>query len=92
MAPFPSWDDLLRLAFDEISFYGANSVQVMRRMNALISDLTLAVPEERRPALKYWDMRLKTIINRSFADREERTEALKEDRQGLGVPRQHSSE
>jgi uncharacterized membrane protein len=90
VAPFPSWEDLLGLAFDEISFYGANSVQVMRRMNALISDLTLAVAEKRRPALKYWDMRLKTIINHSFADREERTEALQEDRQGLGVSRQNS--
>ena len=37
--PFPSWDDLVRLAFDEICSYGANSVQVMRRMNALLSDL-----------------------------------------------------
>ena len=34
---FPTWDDLLRLAFDEICFYGATSVQVMRRMNALIT-------------------------------------------------------
>ena len=39
VVPFPTWDDLVRLAFDEICSYGANSVQVMRRMNALISDL-----------------------------------------------------
>ncbi len=84
---FPSWDDLLRLAFDEISFYGATSVQVMRRMNALISDLIPTVPEERRPALDYWERRLKVIIARSFVTDEERIEASQEDRQGLGVPR-----
>ena len=91
VVPFPTWDDLVRLAFDEICFYGATSVQVMRRMNALVADLTQAVPEERRATLKYWDRRLKTTIARSFADGEERLDASKEDRQGFGVPRQHSS-
>ena len=38
LIPFPSWEDFLLLAFDEIRFYGANSVQVMRRMKALVSD------------------------------------------------------
>ena len=47
--PFPTWDDLLRLAFDEILFCGATSVQVMRRMNALVKDVALAVPKERPP-------------------------------------------
>jgi uncharacterized membrane protein len=89
--PFPTWDDLLRLAFDEICRYGATSVQVMRRMNALVADLTQAVPEERRATLRYWDGRLKATIARSFADGEERLDASKEDRQGFGVPRQHSS-
>ena len=89
--PFPTWDDLVRLAFDEICFYGATSVQVMRRMNALVADLMQAVPEERHATLKYWDSRLKTTIARSFADGEERLDASKEDRQGFGVPRQHSS-
>jgi uncharacterized membrane protein len=89
VVPFPTWGDLLRLAFDEISFYGATSVQVMRRMNALIADIGQAVPKERRPALEYWNARLKAIITRSFADDEERIEASQEDRQGLGVPRQH---
>jgi uncharacterized membrane protein len=91
VVPFPAWDDLVRLAFDEICAYGATSVQVMRRMNALVTDLTQAVPEERRPTLKHWDSRLKVTIARSFADGEERLEALEEDRQGLGVPRHGSS-
>ena len=70
--PFPTWDDLVRLAFDEICFYGATSAQVMRRMNALIADLTRGVPEQRRATLKYSDGRLKTTIARPFTDGEER--------------------
>ncbi len=85
VAPFPTWDDFLRLAFDEILYCGATSVQVMRRMNALITDLALAVPKERRPRVAYWDGRLKATIAHSFADGEARLEALQEDRQGLGV-------
>ena len=72
--------------------YGATSVQVMRRMNALLADLLMAVPEERRAMVKYWHGRLKAAITRSFSDTEQRMEALKEDRQGLGVPRQVSSQ
>ena len=64
----------------------------MRRMNALISDLIAVVPEDRRPGLAYWQERLKATIARSFTDGEERMEAPKEDRQGLGAPYQHSSE
>jgi len=87
VVPFPTWDDLTRLAFDEICAYGATSVQVMRRMNALVTDLRQVVPEERRPTLRYWETRLKATVARSFADNEERMEATREDRQGLGAPR-----
>jgi hypothetical protein len=45
------------------------------------------VPEERRPTIQYWSGRLKAMIARSFVDNEQRVEASKEDRQGLGVPR-----
>jgi uncharacterized membrane protein len=91
VVPFPTWDDLIRLAFDEICAYGATSVQVMRRMNALVTDLAQAVPEDRRPILKYWETRLKATIARSFPDNEERMEATRADRQGLGVSRQRPS-
>ena len=87
--PFPTWEDFLRLALDEIRFCGANSVQVMRRMKALVSDLISLVPEERHPALKYWDERLHATIERSFTDPEEIRQASIGDRQGLGVPQHH---
>jgi len=84
--PYPTWEDFLRLAFDEIRFCGATSVQVMRRMRALISDLIAALPQERHPALEYQRERLNVTIARSFPDDEEKLEASVEDRQGLGVP------
>ena len=85
--PFPTWDDYLRLAFGEIVTYGATSVQVMRRMLALITDLTAAVPLERRAALNEWHTHLKRSVVVSFANADDRMAALMEDRQGLGVSR-----
>jgi uncharacterized membrane protein len=85
--PHPTWNDFLRLGFDEICFCGATSVQVMRRMRALISDLIAALPQERHPALEHHRERLNATIARSFANEEEKLEASVEDRQGLGVPR-----
>ena len=84
LVTFPSWEDFLRLAFDEIRFYGATSVQVMRRMKALVSELMAVVPEERRPALRHWQERLQSTVERAFSDSEDKLEASTEDRQGLG--------
>ena len=86
---FPNWDDFLDLAFDEIRFYGATSFQVMRRMNALISELLSIVPEERRPALLYWRERLQSTVASAFRDREDILDASHEDRQGIGSSRRN---
>ena len=86
--PFPSWDDFLRLAFDEIRFYGARSVQVMRRMNALITEMISVLPEERHAAIRHWQERLQSTIDRSFGDSQDKLAASTEDRQGLGITRQ----
>ena len=86
IVPFPTWDDFLRLAFGEICAYGATSVQVMRRMNALISDL------DRRRAARAASPRSRTgrrSLRRSvaahFADADERRAAL--DRRSAGARR-----
>ena len=85
---FPSWEDFLRVAFDEIRFYGASSVQVMRRMKALMSEMLSALPEERHDALRQWQKRLQSTIERSFGDAQDKLDASAEDRQGLGISRQ----
>jgi len=87
VVPQPTWEDFLRLAFDEIRACGASSIQVMRRMRALIGDLIAALPPERHRALEHHRERLNTVIARSFPDEEEKLEASAEDRQGLGVTR-----
>jgi uncharacterized membrane protein len=84
--PCASWPDMLALAFDEICAYGADSIQVMRRMNALVSNLVLCVPEERKAALIDRQKRLTVTIADSFDSAEERAEASRGDRQGLGGP------
>jgi uncharacterized membrane protein len=87
VVPHPSWEDFLILAFDEIRIYGATSVQVMRRMKALASDLLSALPPERHEPLRHYQQRLDATIARAFKDPEDKREASTEDRQGLGVPR-----
>lgn len=83
--PFPSWEDFLLLALDEIRAYGSESVQVMRRMRALTRNLAAVLPPSRRAALRHWEERLEDSITRSFADDEEKRDARIADRQGLGV-------
>jgi uncharacterized membrane protein len=85
VVPFPTWDDFLRLALDEIRSYGADSVQVMRRMKALIKNLTTILPPERQTALRHWEQRLQGTVARSFVDAEEKHDASVPDRQGLGI-------
>ena len=87
--PQPTWESYLRLTFDEIRFYGATSIQFVRRMKASVTDLIHAPPEERRGPLRRHERPLDLTIARSFADPKEQLEAAMEDRQRLGVPRSH---
>src|SRR5262252_4879463 len=87
---FPPWEDFLRLAFDEIRRYGATSVQVMRRMKALVNQLLSLLPEERRPALRHWQERIQSTVERTYTDSQDKLDASNEDPQGLGSSR-HST-
>jgi uncharacterized membrane protein len=49
--PVLAWEDLLNLAFSEITSYGAGSVQVSRRLLAAYDALEAAVPPARRPGI-----------------------------------------
>ncbi len=90
--PFPSWEDFLLIAFEEIRFYGSTSVQVMRRMKAVVSEMIAVLPEERHAALKHWQDRLRTTIDSSFTDAQDVFVASMEDHQGLGIPRKGAGE
>jgi uncharacterized membrane protein len=86
--PVPSWDDLVGLALDEIRFCGATSVQVMRRVRALLQDLRAQVLPERLATLEYFLLRVDNGIRRDFADADDQRDALEIDRQGLGMARE----
>jgi hypothetical protein len=60
-------------------------VQVMRRMNALIKNLSRVLPPGRQASLRQWEQRLHGTVERSFADASEKHDALVADRQGLGI-------
>jgi hypothetical protein len=84
----PSWEDYLGLAFDEIRQYGANSVQIMRRLRAALAGLVDESPvltrvEATRRYLKQLDL----SIDHSEFDPEDKDKAKQEDRQGLGLSR-----
>jgi uncharacterized membrane protein len=83
----PTWEDFLNLASDEIRTCGSQSVQVVRRLKALFSDLIDALPAERHQALRDCQKRLDRTIHRSFPDADDYLRADVEDREGLGVSR-----
>jgi len=85
IVPLPDWEDFLRISLDEIGFCGAESVQVMRRMNALLTNLIAVLPEARHGALRLWEKRIESSIARSFPDVRDKEDASVGDRQGLGI-------
>jgi uncharacterized membrane protein len=46
-----NWEDFVHLAFNEIRFYGAENMQIARRLRAMILALTDTLPSQRHPAL-----------------------------------------
>ena len=86
--PAPRWPDLLDLAFDEIRAYGASSVQICRRLRALLEDLCATTPPVRHAALDEQLARLDAAIALAFPHGSpERDLALGADRLGLGLDR-----
>jgi uncharacterized membrane protein len=82
----PSWDDFVELSFSEIRHYGADNLQVVRRLRALLDNLVQTLPEHRHPALHRQLALLDREIERRFAYPEEIALARVADTQGLGGP------
>jgi uncharacterized membrane protein len=86
----PKWNDFVLLAVIEIRQYGVESIQVARRMRAMLDDLSRVIPVERRPIIEEQKHLLATGILRSFTDVEDRTRAAVGDLQGVGgAPADH---
>ncbi len=77
-----SW--VLSAALDEIRQYGASSVQVSRRMNALLDRLAAEAPAGRQAGIELHRARLAATMARGLVDPADLEFAVRADRQGIG--------
>lgn len=70
VVPVVSWDDLLRLGVEEIRHYGADSIQVSRRLRAMLKDLLSVAPQRYRSAIEHELSVLHDVARRHFPDLE----------------------
>ena len=82
--PTPNWEDFVHLTCREIRQYGAESLQIVRRMRAMLQNLIATLPELRRPALRLELELLDRAIEKLFDFEEDRQLAGIADSQGLG--------
>jgi uncharacterized membrane protein len=80
----PTWPDYVLMAVSEIRQYGAGSLQVDRRLRALLNHLIAVLPEERRPPLSEELRLLDSSVMRGFRDEEDSKRAGLDDYQGIG--------
>jgi uncharacterized membrane protein len=79
----PDWEDYVVLATSEIRLYGGGSLQVVRRLRAMLENLIASLPTDRRPALEVQLRMLERSVERNFPDVEDRERAAFADPQGL---------
>jgi len=80
----PDWEDFVRLAVTEIRQFGGTSIQVARRLRAMLENLTQTLPEERCPRLRQELSLLHRSAERFFPEPEDRALADISDSQGVG--------
>ena len=80
----PNWDDFVNLTFSEIRAYGADNLQIVRRLRAMIENLKETLPSHRLPELEKQLSLLDSEIKRLFRYPEELALARVGDSQGLG--------
>ena len=79
-----TWEDYVSLGLDEIRHYGSSSVQVHRRMRALLEDLLQIAPPPRREPLLLRMRALDEAAVEGFNQRVDRKLASQPDLQGIG--------
>jgi uncharacterized membrane protein len=80
----PNWGDFVNLACTELRRYGADSIQVVRRLRAMIENLIRTLPEDRHAALQGQLALLDHAIEAIYSLPEELALATAADSQGLG--------
>ena len=84
------WEDYVTLGLTEIREFGATSVQIVRRLRALLEELLEAVRPEHRAALEEELRRLDATVADAWRDSVDLDRASEADGQGIGGPA-HSS-
>jgi uncharacterized membrane protein len=82
-----SWDDYVRLSFEEIRNRAAGSVQATRRLRACLEDLLECAPEERRAPLERQLRLLDAEIDGSGDSTRDSAVWQESDPQGIGDSR-----
>jgi uncharacterized membrane protein len=80
----PDWEDFVHLAVTEIRQYGRDSIQIMRRLRAMLENLISTLPERRAPMLRLEMELLQASAKRIFADLYDQALAETGDLQGMG--------
>jgi uncharacterized membrane protein len=80
----PDWVDYVQLAVTEIRQFGGASIQVNRRMRAMLENLIQSLPEGRGALLRQELDLLHRSADRLFVDPEDRALAEVSDLQGVG--------
>jgi uncharacterized membrane protein len=80
----PNWEEYLDIGTTEIQQYGADSVQVERRLGSLLATLWDRLPAQRRPALERALRERAAAVHHAFVKAPQREKAERADRQGLG--------
>jgi len=80
----PNWEDFVYLAVTEIRHYGRDSIQIMRRLRAMLENLIDTLPARRAPQLRQELRLLELSAKRMFPDVDDQTLAETGDLQGMG--------
>lgn len=88
----PNWEDFVLLGTTEIRQYGDESIQVQRRLRAMLENLIETLPEHRAPVLRKEVALLVTASKRSFPDLADQHLAEAADLQGIGGSYEEMSE
>jgi uncharacterized membrane protein len=80
------WEDFLSLGVTEIREYGSGSIQVMRRLRAVLDELEETVRPEHRAAVREERARLDAVVESAWGGSVDVDRARVPDRQGIGSP------
>jgi len=80
----PDWDDFVSLSVTEIRQFGRESIQIVRRMRAMLENLIKVVPPKRVALLRAELELLSRGVEQDFRDPEDRLRAASADSLGVG--------